>query len=116
MAYSVGQCVAEARVILQDTVVPHRYSDEDLYANLNTALLEARRLRPDLFLADLFGPPPRFLPEEHASAFPVSTLYTVAFINYLVGRAELRDDQFNSDARANALLTSFKAQLSTNSA
>lgn len=116
MAYTVGQCVAEARVILQDTVMPHRYSDDDLYANLSTAVAEARRLRPDLFLSNLFGSPPRFVPADSAALFPVSPLYVTSFINYIVGRAELRDDQFNSDTRANALLTSFKAQMSTNTA
>ena len=116
MPRTIGQCIAEVRSILQDTATPYRYSDADLYSLLNSAMSEVRRLRPDLFLASLFEPLPLYTTADVATTFPISELYWIAVVNYLVGRAGLRDDEFNSDARASALLSSFKAQLTTNTA
>ena len=113
MPYTIGQCVAEARTILQDQVTPYRYDDASIYNIFTSAMFEARRLRPDLFLSRLFEDLPLYTVADADKPFPISTLYSVAVINYLVGRAELRDDEFNSDGRANAMLTSLKAQLST---
>lgn len=48
---TVDDYVGEARKLLQDTVSPYRYSDDDLVISLNLALLEGRRVRPDLFLS-----------------------------------------------------------------
>jgi len=48
---TVGQYLSEARRLLQDEYAPsYRYPDRDLVEALNIGLLEARRLRPDLFL------------------------------------------------------------------
>ena|SRR5688572_16305313 len=49
---TVEDYVNEARVLLQDQVSPYRYADLELVSALNFALLETRRLRPDLFLGD----------------------------------------------------------------
>ena len=46
---TVQDYVSAARVLLQDTVAPYRYSDADMIAELNLAILEAKRVRPDLF-------------------------------------------------------------------
>lgn len=110
MARTVGDCITEAREILQDTEEPHRYPDADLIRIFNSAVSECRRLRPDLFIGRLFTPVVVVDPSEE---FPVDEIYWVAFVNYLTGRAELRDDQFNADGRAGSLLASFKAQMST---
>ena len=47
---TVGQYLEEARRLLQDEIAPYRYPDDDLIDALNIGLLEARRLRADLFL------------------------------------------------------------------
>jgi len=47
---TVAEYVAEARVLLQDSVTPFRYDDASLLTALNLTLLEARRIRPDLFV------------------------------------------------------------------
>lgn len=113
MARTVGDCLFEAREILQDTIQPYRYGDESLCAILTTAIREARRLRPDLFVESLFSPLPIVTATDLAAPFPMTEMYWAATVNYIVGRAELRDDQFNADGRASAMLASFKAQLST---
>ncbi|NBT77292.1 MAG: hypothetical protein EBT04_02330 [Betaproteobacteria bacterium] len=116
MARTIGNCVAEARSILQDTAPPYRYAEVDLYVIFNSAMSETRRLRPDLFMASLFDPPIVYLSTNSSSPFPISESYYIAVVNYIVGRAELRDDQFNADNRASALLSAFKAQLSSSTA
>lgn len=114
MPRTIGQCIAEARSILQDTATPFRYADADLYGLFTSAMADTRRLRPDLFIATLLDPYADFAPDDSGEAFPISEAYWTAIVNYLVGRAELRDDEANADSRAAALISAFKAALTTN--
>lgn len=106
---TVGDYIAEARVLLQDLFTPYRYTDAELVSALNTALLEVRRLRSDLLLPSFDIP---FYP-----ATPTTTkvlfepMYRNALVYYIVGRAQLRDDEATTDARAAALITKFTAQM-----
>src|SRR6266576_6244698 len=47
---TVANYIADGRTLLQDTLVPYRYDDPSLLVALNVTILEARRLRPDLFV------------------------------------------------------------------
>ena len=47
---TVTDYFTDAHVLLQDQVLPYRYDDASLLVALNTSLLEARRIRPDLFV------------------------------------------------------------------
>ena len=47
---TVTDYIEDARTLLLDTVAPYRYDDPSLLVALNAALLEGRRLRPDLFV------------------------------------------------------------------
>lgn len=50
MSYDVvSDYIDDVRTLLQDKIVPLRYSDVELITALNASLLAARRLRPDLF-------------------------------------------------------------------
>ena len=52
----VPDYIADARTILLDTIAPFRYDDPSLLIAFNVALLEARRVRADLFVyADTTG-------------------------------------------------------------
>lgn len=113
MARTIGQCIADARTILQDRVPTHRYPEAELYAIFTSAMSDARRLRPDLFLPTLLRPFEAYTEADRDTPFPITELYWTAVVNYVVGRAELRDDQYNQDSRAASLLSSFKALLST---
>lgn len=112
MLDTVSQVVKEARRLLQDEIVPYRYTDSDLVDALNTAILDARRLRPDLFL-------PKFdLPYYDASGtinlsakFPIEPHFRQAFIFYIVGRMEMRDDEQTQDGRAVAMITTWRQML-----
>lgn len=114
MAKLVSDVVSEARTVLHDTNAQlYRYSDEDLVAYLNNALLEARRLRPDLFRSYIGLPVPSFTTAELDSAFPIDEMFFPQFVFYVAGSAELRDDEFTVDARAATLMSQFVAKLMT---
>ena len=114
MAKTVSDAISEARVILQDTDSQlYRYSDSELVAYLNNALLEARRIRPDLFRAYVGQPVPSFTASDFAELFPLDNMFFPQFVYYIAGTAELRDDEFTVDARAATLLNQFVAKLLT---
>lgn len=110
---TVQKYIDRSRELLQDTVTPYRYATADMVEALNLAVLEARRLRPDLmrtFFRAVDG-----LPEFSASS--LSTLvnidpqYRMSFVYYIVGHTQLRDQEDVSDSRAAAFLNKFTSQL-----
>jgi hypothetical protein len=108
MLATVQALLDEARVLLLDATVPYRYSDAELIRALNIAVLEARRLRPDLFLQSAFALPTY---TTGTDAFAIEPMYRPSFVYYVVGRAQLRDDEATQDARASVLMNKFVAQL-----
>ena len=110
MLATVQALLDEVRVLLLDASVPYRYSDAELIRALNIAIMEARRLRPDLFLASSFTLP---MYSTGADVFAIEPMYRPSFIYYVVGRAQLRDDEATQDARAGVLMNKFVAQLLT---
>ncbi|CAB4143954.1 hypothetical protein UFOVP470_6 [uncultured Caudovirales phage] len=105
----VSDVLAQARELLQDKVSPYRYSDDSLFYAINEAIFEARRLRPDLFVGRL-----RISIERVGAgtdAFPLDDMYFSSTVNYVVGRAEMRDDEFANDKRAALLHSAFYTAL-----
>lgn len=117
MALTLGGLLLDARGTLNDTVVDDdegtRYSDTDLITYFNDAMLQARMKRPDLFLGmGLRTAVPQYvMPDDTGTAFPLDQVYYPAFLFYLVGAAELREDPFSDDSRAVTLLNKFVSQL-----
>lgn len=112
---TVGQYLEETRRLLQDEFTPYRYPDDDLIDALNIGLLEARRLRADLFLPAFDIPwfDPVAVSTTKTKDVPIDPMYRQSLIYYMVGRAQLRDDESTADARAASLMTKFTAQLLT---
>lgn len=113
---TVGQYLEEARRLLQDEFTPYRYEQDDLIDALNIALLEARRLRADLFLPAFVIPwfdPLKLTAPDLAKPVPMDAMYRQSLVYYMVGRAQLRDDESTTDARAASLMTKFTAQMLT---
>ena len=108
---TVGAYILEARHLLQDEIVPYRYPDQDLIDALNIGLAEARRLRPDLFLPAYAVPYFTSLSVDTAKVVPIELPFRSAFVYYVVGRMQLRDDESTTDARAASLLNKFVGQL-----
>ena len=110
---TVQDYIDRARVLLLDQVAPFRYPDVDLVEALNMGILEARRLRPELF-RDLFrGALPDYSPTLLTAAVAIDPICRVAFVYYIVGHAQLRDEENTQDTRAAAFLNKFVAQLTT---
>jgi hypothetical protein len=111
---TVGQYLEEARRLLQDEISPYRYPDDDLVDALNIGLLEARRLRADLFLPlfeiEWFDPTVAIATTK-AKPVTFDPMYRQALVYYICGRAQLRDDEPTTDQRASAMLTKFTSQL-----
>jgi hypothetical protein len=112
---TVQAYVDRARTLLQDTVEPYRYSTQDLVDGLNNAIMEARRLRPDL-MRQYFRDPeslPEYLatPQGLTSKVTVDPMYRPAFVYYIVGYTQLRDEEDVTDARASAFISKFTAQI-----
>jgi len=113
---TIGRMLLDARTLLNDTVPISgsvRYTDEDLIQAFNSALLEIRSKRPDAFLASgLRIVVPQFLmPDDQGMEFPLNQIFYPACVNYLVGKAELRDDEFQQDSKSVLLLNKFVTDL-----
>lgn len=108
MLDTVSDYVAQARVLLQDTVPEYRYPDDDLVQGLNLAMLEASRLRPDLFLdRDV----PSYSSDNMDAQVVMDNQYRVPLLYYICGNAQLRDEENTQDARATVFLNKFVAQM-----
>lgn len=111
MARTVSDALAEARIVLQDQVVPYRYPDDDLLRYLNNSFAEMRRVRPDLFVGRFSTPLPSYTSTELADTYPLEDMYFPASVSYMVSMAEMRNDQSAVDGRAASFLGLFMAQL-----
>lgn len=108
MLDTAADYIREARTLLQDTVATYRYSDLELLSALNLGILTARRLRPDLFLNITTLP---YFTAVDTTAFAMDQQYRMAFLYFIVGHAQLRDEEDTQDNRASAFIGRFTAQL-----
>ena len=107
---TVQDYVTEARTLLQDSATPYRYDDPSMINELNLAILEAKRLRPDLFLTYRGkNPYPTFV--SLTDAVPFEDVYKPALTYYLVGKCTLRDEEDTDDKRGIGMVQKFTAQL-----
>lgn len=130
MAKTWQNIIDEARVILQDTESPERYSDTVLLAKLNRGLQELARLRPDAFweyfnVDDVIVPEvvavdpdpddnPDDLDEDEdaqialSADFTLSMMFYTPLVYWVASSAELVDDEFTNDGRVVLLQNQFK--------
>jgi hypothetical protein len=108
MLDTVQDYVREARTLLQDTVPTYRYSDAELLSALNLGMLTAWRLRPDLFIGE--SSPPYFT-TNNDTAVSMDVGYRGPFVYFMVGHAQLRDEEDTQDSRAAAFIGKFTQQL-----
>jgi hypothetical protein len=105
---TVADYVAQARVLLQDTLAnAYRYSDIELVQSLNLGMVEARRLRADLFL----GRDVPIYTANDVTPVVIDDQFRMALLYYVVGNVQLRDEEDTQDQRALALITKFTTQL-----
>lgn len=107
---TVQDYIADARVLLQDTIAPYRYDDASLLTSLNVTLLEARRLRADLFVYRHNGRVP-FFETNDAHDVHIEEPFRLGILYGLIGHALTRDQEDVQDARATTFLNDFSAIL-----
>lgn len=112
MALTIGGLFTEARRLLSDDDKV-RWSDADLVAALNDALLQARMKRPDAFIEmGLRNQVPQYVaPEDLSTPWPLDPVLYPAFLYYVVGRSELREDVASDEDRSVVLMNKFTNQL-----
>jgi hypothetical protein len=105
---NIAAITADARVLLQDKVVPYRYEAVELDGYARDAVATFLRLRPDLRIGIEWS---RFGTAVEVPA----TLddYWPLLSEYVAAKAELRDDQFTNDGRVIALLQKVRSGLVT---
>lgn len=108
MALTVQQVVDRARSLMQDEQTPYRFTDPQLLNAINDAMLEALRLRPDLFVGVEYDPPAIV---GLGDTVQIPSRYVNAIVYFVVGYLMLREDEFTSDARAATMLSAAKAAL-----
>jgi hypothetical protein len=107
---TVQDFVDQVRTLLQDQVVPYRYTDAELVTNLNDAVFEARRIRPDLFLKT-FSSLPSYDTSGMSDEVDIDQMYRMSVVYYMTGLAQLRDQEDTQDQRATIFLNKFISQL-----
>lgn len=135
MAKTWENLISEARETLQDSREPYRYSDAILLNLLNQGLQELGRIRPDAFY-DRFltndivvpevvsvdavpdtDPDTIVLDEDSQVALTdeftddLNMQFYMPLLYFIIGRAELIEDEFASDGRAMAMLGQFKSSV-----
>jgi hypothetical protein len=109
---TVADYVADARTLLQDVIPPYRYDDPSLLVALNVTLLEARRLRADLFVFNLEtqGQTQSFT-EVDDTYVAIEPQFRLAILHGLCAHALERDQEDVQDVRASSLMAQFNAGL-----
>jgi hypothetical protein len=112
MSYTIGGMILDARNIVNDVVQTDgsfRYSDQEFYNAFNDAMQQVRFKRPDAFLnIGLRNTVPQYNYLTDANTlFPLDSWYYPAFVMYLCGRVELKEDTFSDDKRAPVLMAKF---------
>jgi hypothetical protein len=108
--------IQEAREMLQDISPPSdvtvtgtggtRYTDVAMFQAINGFMQDVRTKRPDLFLPiGLRVPVPIYDPTADLDTpFPLDASVYNAFVYYVVGRCELREDPYSEDSRAVSMM------------
>jgi hypothetical protein len=109
---TVADYVADARTLLQDIIPGYRYDDPSLLRAFNITLLEARRLRSDLFVFNLRvnGQTQAFKVVDDTYV-EMEPQFRLALLHGLVAHALERDQEDYQDQRSTAFMGMFTAGL-----
>lgn len=105
---TITDYIADARTLLQDTIPPYRYQDSELVVAMNVALLEGRRLRPDLFVFSRHasGGVPSFQANDGTN-LDIEEPFRLAFLYGMCAHALTRDQEDIQDERAASFMHNF---------
>jgi hypothetical protein len=100
----VGALLAQVVDVLQDKERT-RYTTDSLIRALNLGVLDLRQRRPDFFIGRFSEPTVQFTAEEEELTVP-EVCYPM-LVAYVAGWAEMRDDEYTADGRAQSMLNKF---------
>lgn len=103
---TVKDYIEDARTLLLDRIEPFRYSDISLLVGLNLALLEGRRIRPDLFVYKNALRVPKYTAIS-GDEVPIEEQFRLGFVYGLCAHALVRDQEDVQDARSNLFMQTF---------
>lgn len=86
-----------------------RYAEASLLRYIHDGVTHARSVRPDLFIGSLTTPIAAIT--SSTQTVPLPDWCTAALAWYVVGRAEVRDDEFAVDGRAASLIGALTQKL-----
>jgi hypothetical protein len=109
---TVADYISDARTLLQDVIPPYRYDDLSLLVAINVTLLEARRLRGDLFVYNrkARGQTQAFTAVDDTYV-DMEPQFRLAILHGLCGHALERDQEDVQDIRATTFLGLFSSGL-----
>lgn len=108
---TITDYITDGRTLLQDTIAPFRYDDDSLVRAMNVALLEGRRLRPDLFLYNKHFPHVPTLQANDGTKIVIEDQFRLAFLHGMLAHALERDQEDIQDARAAVFMGIFNTIL-----
>jgi hypothetical protein len=106
---TVQDYVTKSRTMLQDLISPYRFSDDELVGNLNAAILDTRRIRPDLFYQYMTTPYsktdlPFFVSSSMSDMVDFEPMYRMALVYHMVGYTQLQNNENVDDQRGMAFM------------
>lgn len=108
---TVADFINDARVLLQDEVAPYRYSDAQIVTSLNYAFMETRRIRPDVVKSFFNSSLPTYSASSPTTSVALDPQYRLAFLYFICGMVQLRDDEATQDQRASGFMNKFTSSL-----
>jgi hypothetical protein len=111
---TITDYITDGRTLIQDTVVPNRYDDTSMVAAMNATLLEARRLRADLFvycklLTGQSGV--QFFQANDGTKVLIEEPFRLGIFYGMLAQTLMRDEEDIQDARAAQFMAIFNNTL-----
>lgn len=107
---TVQDYIDDVRTLLQDTIAPYRYDDDSLVVAFNAMLLEARRIRADLFVTKWGVGVPHISTVDNRQ-INLEPQFRLAFVYGIVAHALMRDQEDIIDSRASSFMAAFNTML-----
>jgi hypothetical protein len=110
---TITDYINDCRTLLLDKVPPYRYDDPSLVIAMNVTLLEARRLRADIFVYNRLvngQRVPSFLAND-GTKLVMEEQFRLAILHGMMGHALQRDQEDIQDERAGAYMKIFSDML-----
>jgi len=108
--HTVQDFVTDTRTLLQDEIAPYRYGDASIVVAINVTLLEAYRIRPDLFVFTKTGVPPTIV-QVNTTPMCIEPPFRLPILFGICAHAMARDQEDYQDARATSFMNIFQSML-----